>query len=99
MDWIDKYITEMEAHGCTSLACICKELFYMHPLEERPPELPIWKEDLYLKKVDDYISHRSAIQSVYSSMDWVDGYIAKMEIHQSKNCFCLCDKNNNNNNK
>ena len=54
----------------------------MHALEERPRELPILREDLVVKKVADYIPHKLEIQLFYSSMDWVDEYISKMEIHQ-----------------
>ena len=70
MDWVDKYITKTEAQGCTSLACICKELLDMHALKKRLHELSIWRKYLYLKKVVDYISHRSTSQSVYSSIGW-----------------------------
>ena len=47
----------MEVQGCTKLACIDRKLFDMHALEERPHELPIWNEDLALKKVVDYVSN------------------------------------------
>ena len=71
--WVYKHIIEMETHGCTSITCICGELLGIHALKERHHEMPIWKEYLDLKKVVDYISHISAIQFVYSSMDWVFG--------------------------
>ena len=45
MDLIDKYITEMEDQGCTKLACIDREMFYIHSLKEIYHELPIWNED------------------------------------------------------
>ena len=53
MDWVDKYIIEMNDQGCTRISCIGKELFGMHILEERPRELPILKENLDMKKMDD----------------------------------------------
>ena len=81
----------MEDQGCTKLACISREWFDMHALEERPQELPIWNEDLDLKKVADYISNILAIQSVYLSMDWVDRYITKREIHRGKIYYCFYD--------
>ena len=83
----------MEAQGCTSLVCICKELFGMHAWKKGPHELPIWKEDLALNKLVNSISDRLARQTLYSSIDWIDGYIAKIEIHRGKmqiikkNCF------------
>ena len=64
----------------------------MHALEESPHETPIWREGLAVKKVSDYIPHKSKIQIFYSSMDWLDEYIAKMEIHQGKKYFCFHDK-------
>ena len=69
------------------LSCIYKELLDMHELGETPQELHIWREYLAVKKVFYYIPHKSTIQIFYSSMDWVDEYIAKMEIHQGKNHF------------
>ena len=33
MDWVGKYIIEMEDQGCTKIACIGRELFDMHALK------------------------------------------------------------------
>ena len=66
-------------------------MFDMHALKERSHEMPIWNEDLALKKVVDYISNISASQSIYLFMYWVDGYIAKRKIHQGQNYFCFYD--------
>ena len=33
MDWVDKYITEIEDQGCTRIACISRGLFDMHTLK------------------------------------------------------------------
>ena len=41
MDWVDKYITKIEAQGCISLACICKELLDMHALKKILHDFPI----------------------------------------------------------
>ena len=88
---INKYITEMEVQGCTSFSCIYRDLFDMHELDDRPHEIPIWREYLALKRAADYIPHKSARQIFYSSMNWVYEYIAKMEIHQGKQSFCFYD--------
>ena len=55
----------MEDQRCTKLACISRELFNMHSLEERLDEIPICNEYLDLKKVDDNISNISASHIVY----------------------------------
>ena len=88
-DWIDKYLTEMEVQGCISFSCIYREFFDMHALEERPQEIPIWIEYLAMKRVSDYIPHKLESHIFYSSMDWVDEYISKMEIHQGEKYVCL----------
>ena len=57
MDLVDKYITEMESQGCTSLARIYRKWFGVHALEEIPHDIPIWNEELGFKKVADSISN------------------------------------------
>ena len=92
MDLVDKYITEIEDQGCTKLACISREWFDMHALEERPHELPIWNENLALKKVVDYISYDSTNKSVYSSIDLVDRGIMEMKNLGGKGFSCFCNE-------
>ena len=56
IDWVDKYIIEMNDQGCTRIAWIGKELFDIHILEERPRELPILKENLDMNNMVVYTS-------------------------------------------
>ena len=56
-----------------------------HALEEKNKELTIWREDINMNRVDDYIPNKSTSQRFYSCMDSMDEYIAKMDIHQGKN--------------
>ena len=46
---------EIEAQGCTSLAFECKERLLRHAMEEGPHELPMWKINITLEYVADYI--------------------------------------------
>ena len=63
--WISEYIVEIEAQGCTSLACECKECLLRHAMEEGPHEIPKWKGNFTLEYVADYIPHKSVNQSAY----------------------------------
>ena len=49
IDWVGKYITEMEDQGCTRIACISRGLFDMYTLKGKPHKLPLWMEDLALE--------------------------------------------------
>ena len=53
--WKSEYIVEIEAQGCTSLACECKECLLRHVIEEGPHEIPMWKGTFTLEYVADYI--------------------------------------------
>ena len=79
IDCIDKYITGMEAQGCTSLARIYTKMFDMHSLKERIHDFPIWRKYLDLNKVAYYISFGSANKIYYSSIYWVDRGIMEIQ--------------------
>ena len=79
IDWIDKYITGMEAQGCTSLARIYTKMFDMHSLKERIHDFPISRKYLDLNKVAYYISYGSANKIYYSSIYCVDRGIMEIQ--------------------
>ena len=45
MDWVDKFIGEIEDQGCTRIACISRGLFDMHALKGKPHEISLWVVD------------------------------------------------------
>ena len=59
MDWVDKYISEIEDQGCTRIACISRGLFDMDDLKGKPHELPLWVVDYSLEEVIDHIPYGS----------------------------------------
>ena len=72
MDWVDKFITEMEDQGCTRIACIGRGLFDIHSLKGKSHDIPLWVVYYSIEEVDDHIPYGSANKSPYSSIDWVD---------------------------
>ena len=41
MDWVDKYITEIEDQGCTRIAFISRGLFNMYTWKETPYDITL----------------------------------------------------------
>ena len=60
MNWVGKYITEMEDQGCTRIACISRGLFDMHTLKGKPHEMPLWVVDSSLEEVVDHTPYGSS---------------------------------------
>ena len=57
MDWVYKYITEIEDQGCTRNACISRGLVDMHTLKGKPHELPLWVVGSSIEEVVDHIPY------------------------------------------
>ena len=79
MDWVDKYITEIEDQGCTRIACISRGLFDMHVWKETHYEIPLWMVFFYPKEVAYHIPYGSENKGPYSSIEWVDRDIFGMK--------------------
>ena len=61
-------------------------------MEEGPHELPMWKGDFTSEYVADYIPCRSENKSTYSSIEWVDRCLTKMDTLGGKLFLCLCSE-------
>ena len=94
---IEKY--EMKFHGCPLLSCMGEAWFDIQVLEERLHEPPLWVKEFIVGNMDDHILYGSAIKCFYSFMDWMRGYITKMETkgcaslaHNGKSFLCICSR-------
>ena len=74
-DWVDKYIHEMNIHGCTMFAWMAEAWFDIEVLEEGLHDIPLWVEEFVMRKMADHIIYGSTRKVLYSSMDWIGIYI------------------------
>ena len=83
---------EIEAQGCTSLACEYKEFLLMHAMEKGPNELPMWKGTFTFEYVPDYIPCKLENKSAYPCIGWLYRGITEEENLEGKIFMSCCNK-------